>query len=432
MPGGQRNPGGSGLRGSSVSSGVTTRRVRPLGASRYARPDAPAPRPVRCHRGRPSGTDRTRRAGAPREPAADQGPRLPRDRTRRLPPARAPAGPGPDHRRAGRPRARAPPAQGRPARALHRAGGAPGPQRDALLPAPRRAPRRVPADRLHADRRARLRGVQPHHPADARDVDHPGRPRPHPPAPARGTVRRRPAHRRDRQRTDPGSRRPGRGRDGHPDRQARAVHGGERHPPGADPARLARRRDRQPSPPRRPAVRRPSRAAAARSRVRRPDRGVRRGRGRGLARLRHPVGGLQAGERAAHPRPLPRPRARRSTTTSRGRRRSSLGGCPGGPARPRHDASPRRASCSPVPGAAGIGIARLLRLAMLDDGHVRGRRAARARAGRFARPGARSARGPRRDQARAGAAERRLHRVRLHDRDSRRSSRRSSASDRPS
>ena len=125
--------------------------------------------------GRPA-ADRARRSGAPREPAADQGPRLQRGRARRVPPARAAAGPGADDRRAGRARARAPPAQGRPARALHRPGRAPGPERDALLPAPRRAPGRVPADRLHADRRARLRGVQPHRPADARDLDHPGRP----------------------------------------------------------------------------------------------------------------------------------------------------------------------------------------------------------------------------------------------------------------
>ena len=41
--------------------------------------------------------------------------------------------------------------------------------------------------------------------------------------------------------------------------------------------------------------------------VRRPGRGLRGRRGRGLARLPHPVGGLPASQRAAHPRPLPRP-----------------------------------------------------------------------------------------------------------------------------
>ena len=91
---------------------------------------------------------------------------------RRVPPPRPPARPRPDDRGAGRPRARAPPPQGRRPRAVHRPGRAPGPQRDAVLPAPRRAPRGVPADRLHADGRAGLPGVQPHHPADPRDLDH--------------------------------------------------------------------------------------------------------------------------------------------------------------------------------------------------------------------------------------------------------------------
>ena len=101
-------------------------------------------------------------------------------RARRVPAARPAAGSGPDDRGAGRARARAPPAQGRRARAVHRPGRPPGPQRDALLPAAGRAPRGVPADRLHADGRAGLPGVQPHHPADARHLDHPGRCRPDP------------------------------------------------------------------------------------------------------------------------------------------------------------------------------------------------------------------------------------------------------------
>ena len=50
-------------------------------------------------------------------------------------------------------------------RALHRPRRAPGPQRDALLPGPRREPRGVHADRLHADRRPGLPEVQPHHAA---------------------------------------------------------------------------------------------------------------------------------------------------------------------------------------------------------------------------------------------------------------------------
>ena len=133
------------------------------------------------------------------------------------------------------------------ARALHRDGRPPGSQRHPVLPAAGGAPRGVPADRLHADRRAGMRGVQPHHPADARRLDHPGRPRSDPDAPAPGPVRRRPAHRRDRQRADPRPRRPGCRRDGDPDRQARALHRGQRHPSGPDAAGLARRRDRQPA-----------------------------------------------------------------------------------------------------------------------------------------------------------------------------------------
>ena len=55
--------------------------------------------------------------GAPRQPAADQGPGVLRGRARRVRAARPAAGPRPDDRGAGRPRARAHPAQGRRARA---------------------------------------------------------------------------------------------------------------------------------------------------------------------------------------------------------------------------------------------------------------------------------------------------------------------------
>ena len=164
-----------------------------------------------------------------------------------------------------------------------------------------------------------------------------------------------------------GPRRPGRRRHGHPDRQARAVHGRLRHPSVADPAGLARRGHRQPGAARRSAVPRLSGAAAARRRLRRARRGVRdRGRG-GLAGLPHPVRGLQAAQRAAHPGPLPAPRPvvqRRHPGHGRGRRRRR----PDRDARHRPDARPTPGSCSSAPGAAGIGIARLLRQAGVDVG----------------------------------------------------------------
>ncbi len=187
--------------------------------------------PVRRHGGRAAGEHRGRRPGPPRQPVAHQGSRVPGRGARGVPAAWPAPGPRPDDRGAGRARARTPAGQDRPARAVHRPRRAPGPQRDAVLPAARRPPGGVPADRLHADGRAGDPGVQPHHPADPRHVDHPGRRGPHPGPPAPGPVRGRAAGRGDRQRADPGPGRPGRRRHGHPDRQARAVHGGLRHPP---------------------------------------------------------------------------------------------------------------------------------------------------------------------------------------------------------
>ncbi len=263
--------------------------------------------PVRRHAGRSPGTGRPRRPGAARQPPPDQGHRVPDRRARGVPAARPPPRPGADDRGAGRAGARAPARQDRPARAVHRPRRAPGPQRDAVLSTPRRPPRGVPADRVHADGRARLPGVQPHHPADARDVDHAGGRGSHPGHPPPGPVRGRPADRGHRQRADPRPRRPGCRRHGHPDRQAGAVHGGVRHPSDADAARVARRRDGQPVAARRSAVPRLSSAPVAWRRVRRARRGLRlRCRG-GLARLPHPVRGLQAAQRDAPDRAVSGP-----------------------------------------------------------------------------------------------------------------------------
>ena len=134
------------------------------------------------------------------------------------------------------------------------------------------------------------------------------------------------------------------------------------------------------------AVHRLSRATAPRRRVRRAGRGVRRRRGRGVARLRHPVGGLQAAERAAAPRPLPGPRAvlqRRHRGHRRGRRdRRHLRDAGAGAAgrRGSHRAGRRRCGRDRHRPAAAHAAGRGGRRAR---GHRRGRRARR-----FARAGA--------------------------------------------
>ena len=179
------------------------------------------------------------------------------------------------------------------------------------------------ADRLHADGRTGLPGVQPHPPADTRPVDHAGRRRSHARGPAQLAIRGCPADRRHGQRAHPRSRRPGRGRHGDPDRQARALHGCIGNPPEPDAAAVARRRHRQRALLERSAVRRLAAPATARRRLRPPRRAVRRGRRRDLARLRRssgrtsssrtPCGSSSATAHRDH---------RRSTTTSRARRPS--------------------------------------------------------------------------------------------------------------
>ena len=258
--------------------------------------------------------------------------------------------------------------QGRRARAVHRARGAPGPQRDALLPAAGRAPRGVPADRLHADGRPGVPGVQPHHPADPRHVDHARPTATGSRAPAPGAVRGRPAHRRDRQRADPRARRPGRGRHGHPDRQARAVHRGVRHPPGPDPARLARRGDRQPGAARRSALPRLSRrrACAAPSTTRSSRRSSPASRRSGRAASsswRTSSRPTRCGSSTAT-----RTACRPSTTTSRARRRWCSAGVLAGlraTGRTLGRRADRRSSGRARPGSASR---RLLRLAMREAG----------------------------------------------------------------
>ena len=306
------------------------------------------------------------------------------------------------HRGPARARAGARPAQGGRPREVHRPGRPPGPQRDALLPPPRRAPRGVPPDRLHADGRARLPGVQPHHSAAAGRLDHPRRRRPDPrAAPQRGPAGR-PAHRRDRQRADPRPWRPGRRRDGDPGRQARHLHRRRGDQPGPRAADLARRGHGQPGAAGRPAVRRLAGAPPAGPRLRRVHRFLRGGRADGLPPGAGPVGGLQAAHRDRDPRPLPRRPAvvqRRHPGDGRGRggrdpRRPAAPRCPGlGPAlrlRRRRRRRDRHRAAHPAGAPRG--------------GSRRARDRAVARAPRFegpAQPGAARARGR---QARVRAA----------------------------
>ena len=161
----------------------------------------------------------------------------------------------------------------------------------------------------------------------ARALDHAGPPRAHRPGAGQRTVRGRAAHRGDGQRAHPGTWGPGRGRDGHPRRQARALHRGRGHPSLADAAHQPRRRHRQPRPARGRPVPRLARSAPAWKRLRLARRRVRPRRE--TARSRAP---FSSGRTSRRPTPSACSSATGascppSTTTSRARRRWRWRGC---------------------------------------------------------------------------------------------------------
>ena len=141
-------------------------------------------------------------------------------------PARAAAARRADARRAARARLRQLPEGARRRRAPLPVPRRPaGPQRDAVLPAGPRPPRRDGADHLHADGGQGVRAVQPHLPPRSRaSTSSPRGSRPHRRRAPQGRVRRAARHRHHRQRGDSRHRRPGRRRHADRDRQARAVH----------------------------------------------------------------------------------------------------------------------------------------------------------------------------------------------------------------
>ena len=225
-------------------------------------------------------------------------------------------------------------------------------------------------DRLHPDRGPGLPAVQPDLPARARAVDHARAQGPDDRGARQRPLRGRAAHRRHRQRAHPRPRRPGRGRHGHPDRQALALHGRGRDPPRADPPGQPRRRHRQQGPARRRPLPRlaPARGCAARPTTRWSTSSC--GRSSSASRRRSCSGrtsssGTPSACSSATARSCPP-----STTTSRARPRWRWPG----------SSPPRRAAGRPLvdqrvviagAGAAGVGIAGCFRSALAREGVTR-------------------------------------------------------------
>ena len=246
-------------------------------------------------------------------------------------------------------------------------------------------------------RRARGLWITPEH--RGRDLRGPGQ----------RALRGRAPHRGHRQRAHPGPGRPGRRGHGHPRGQARALRGRRRHPSRATPCPSASTS----APTTRPCCddelylgwRHPRLRGAG---VRRPRGRVRERGQAALPRGAPAVGRLQAVERVPAARPLPLRRCPRSTTTSR---------APRPPPSPAFSPAAARTG-TPLAGqrivmvgagAAGTGIARLIRAALVREGLAgddllralapRRRGRARGRLGHRVSPRPLVAAGPRREPA---------------------------------
>ncbi len=133
-------------------------------------------------------------------------------------------------------------------RTLRAAARSAGHERDAVLCARHAEHRGDAAAGLHADGRRRLSALQRDLAQAARRVLELSQQEPHPRDPRQSAVRQGARDRGERRRAHLGTRRSGRGRHGHPDREVVALHRVRRHSSGADAAGAARCGHERPGP----------------------------------------------------------------------------------------------------------------------------------------------------------------------------------------